>query len=311
MHANICCQLHTMRKIFLLILLSPIFLQAQWHVNVFGGFSNYSGDLQTKKFTLDQSYAAFGAGAQYDLTEHFSILAGFNLGHVGAADKFNKADLQPRNLSFQTKIDEANLMAEYNLFDLSEKRFTPYIFAGLAVYHFNPYAYDTLNAKVYLQPLSTEGEGLAQYPGRKPYHLTQLAIPFGGGIKFRITDNVIIAYEISFRKLFTDYLDDVSTNYVDGTTLLNARGAEAVEMAYRGNEIKNGSQTYPADGTQRGSAKYKDWYYFSGIRICVGINNRVKSDDYKKGIMKMPSKNVIAFFNFFSFLFCTKQSYFN
>ena len=279
-----------MKNFLFLILISPIFIHAQWHVNAFGGFSNYSGDLQTKKFTLDQSYAAFGAGAQYDLTEHLSLLAGFNIGHVGAADKFNKPDLQPRNLSFQTKIGEGNLMAEYNLFDLTEKRFTPYIFAGVAVYHFNPYAYDTLNAKVYLQPLSTEGEGLAQYPSRKTYHLKQLAIPFGGGIKLRITQNVTIAYEISFRKLFTDYLDDVSTNYVDETILLNARGPEAVEMAYRGNEVKNGSQTYPAAGAQRGSAKYKDWYYFSGIRICVAINNREKMYDYKKGIMKCPPK---------------------
>jgi hypothetical protein len=271
-------------------LLSPIFLQSQWHVNVFGGFSNYSGDLQTKKFTLDQSSAAFGAGAQYDLTEHFSLLAGFNIGHVGAADKFNKPDLQPRNLSFQSKIAEGNLMAEYNLFDLSEKRFTPYVFAGLAVYHFDPYTYDTLFHKIYLKPLSTEGEGLAQYPSRKNYNLTQLAIPFGGGIKLRITRSVVVAYEISFRKLFTDYLDDVSTNYISQATLLSAKGPEAVELAYRGNEVKNGSATYPADGTQRGSSKYKDWYYFSGIRVCIAINNRDKMNGYKKGIMNCPPK---------------------
>lgn len=280
-----------MKKFFFLILLTPVFLQAQWHVNAFGGFSNYSGDLQSKFFTLDQSYFAFGAGLQYDFTEHFSVLGGFNIGHIGAADKFNKPDLQARNLSFQSKIDEVNLTAEYNFCDLTEKRFTPYVFAGLAAYHFSPYAYDTLNRKVYLQPLSTEGEGLPQYPDRKYYKLTQLAIPFGGGIKLRVTDNVTIAYEISFRKLFTDYLDDVSTTYVDEATLLSERGPEAVEMAYRGNEIKNGSQTYPADGTQRGSSKYKDWYYFSGIRICIAINNnREKMNDYKKGIMKCPPK---------------------
>jgi uncharacterized protein DUF6089 len=279
-----------MKKLFFLILLSPVFLQAQWHVNLFGGFSNYSGDLQSKFFTLDQSYAAFGASAQYDLTEHFSILSGFNLGHVGAADKFNKPDLQPRNLSFQSKIAEGNIMGEYNLFDINEKRFTPYVFAGLAVYHFNPFAYDTMDQKVYLKPLSTEGEGLAQYPGRKPYNLTQLAIPFGGGIKLRVTNNVVIAYEISLRKLFTDYLDDVSTTYIDQTALLNAKGPEAVELAYRGNEVKNGSPTYPADGTQRGSSKYKDWYYFSGIRISIAINNSNRMNGNKRGIINCPPK---------------------
>jgi hypothetical protein len=101
---------------------------------------------------------------------------------------------------------------------------TPYVFVGVAVYHFNPYAYDTTGKKVYLQPLSTEGEGLPQYPGRKEYALTQLAIPFGGGIKFRITDRVVLAYEIGMRKLFTDYLDDVSNTYVSETVLLAAKG---------------------------------------------------------------------------------------
>lgn len=276
-----------MKRLVLLLFFAPLVTQAQWHVNLFGGFSNYSGDLQNKSFTLDQSYAAFGAGVQYDLTGHFSVLSNFNYGHVGAADKYNKPDLQSRNLSFQTKIEELNVLGEYNLFNLVEKRFTPYVFAGLAVYHYNPYAFDTLNRKVALRPLSTEGEGLSQYPNRKPYNLTQLAIPFGAGIKLRITYNVVLAYEISFRKLFTDYLDDVSTRYIDQAVLFNAKGPEAVEMAYRGNELKNGNP-YPADGSIRGGSKYKDWYYFSGIRISIGINNGKKNYAHGRGVIDCP-----------------------
>jgi hypothetical protein len=262
-----------MKKIFVFALFIPIGLQAQlslnqFHLNLFGGFSNYSGDLQSKRFTLDQSYGAFGIGAQYDLTSHFSVLSGFNLGKVGAADKFNKIDLVSRNLSFQSKIFEWNAMVEYNIFDLNEHRFTPYVFAGMAVYHFNPYAYDTLGNKVYLRPLSTEGEGFE----RKEYSLTQLAIPFGAGIKLRVTSNVVLSYEIGFRKLFTDYLDDVSTRYVDEATLLAARGPLAVEMAYRGNELKNGG-SYPAGNTLRGNSKYNDWYYFSGIKVSISFGD--------------------------------------
>ena len=260
-----------MKKIFGLVLFIPFGLQAQFHLNIFGGFSNYSGDLQSKRFTLDQSYGAFGISGQYDLTPHFSLLSGFNLGHVGASDKFNKPDLVARNLSFQTKIFEWNVMAEYNLFDLNEHRFTPYAFAGLAIYHFNPYAYDTLGNRIYLRPLSTEGEGLPA-SGNKEYGLTQLAIPFGFGIKLRVTSNVVLSYEISFRKLFTDYLDDVSKRYVDEATLLAAKGPVAVEMAYRGDEIKNGAP-YPAGGTLRGNSKYNDWYYFSGIRVSITFGN--------------------------------------
>ncbi len=279
-----------MKKISLILFLFPSIVHAQWHVNLFGGISNYSGDLQDKFFTTDQSYGAFGASAQYDFTNHISAISGINIGHVGAADKFNKPDLQSRNLSFQSQVFEWNLMGEYNLFDISEKRFTPYAFAGIAIYHFNPFAYDTLGNKVYLRPLSTEGEGLPEYPGQKEYHLTQFAIPFGGGIKLRITDNVTLAYEIGFRKLFTDYLDDVSTRYVDETILLNAKGPEAVEMAYRGNEVKGGSQTYPAAGSVRGNPNHKDWYYFSGIRVSIGINNSKNQKIDRKGVIDCPKK---------------------
>ena len=61
-----------------------------------------------------------------------------------------------------------------------------------------------------LQPLGTEGEGF--YKGEKKYNLTQLAIPIGGGFKYAISNNVRIGIEVGFRKLFTDYLDDVSEN---------------------------------------------------------------------------------------------------
>ena len=276
------------RIVFLFLL--PFCAKAQWHANVFGGFSNYSGDLQNKFFTIDESYAAFGLAAQYDLTGHLSLVSGVNIGHVGAADRYNKPALQARNLSFQSNIDEWNLIGEYNFFDLTERRFTPYVFAGLAIFHFNPYAYDSLNQKVYLKPLSTEGEGLAQYPDRKPYNLTQAAIPFGGGIKLRVSEHVAIAYEISLRKLFTDYLDDVSSTYVSQSILLSARGPEAVEMAYRGNEVKNGNQTYPAAGVQRGDPKSKDWYYFSGIRVSIAIDNRAGTAERVKSSLSCPPK---------------------
>jgi len=49
-----------------------------------------------------------------------------------------------RNLSFQTRIYEGNLLLEYNLLDLNEHRFTPYASGGFALYHFNPFASDSL-----------------------------------------------------------------------------------------------------------------------------------------------------------------------
>ncbi len=263
-----------MKSLFLSLLIIPGFLQAQrWHVNVTGGLSNYSGDLQSKPYTFDQSNFAFGAGVQYDITRNFSAISNISFMKVGASDQFNNADLVFRNLSFQSNILEWNLLGEYTFLDMTKKTFSPFLFAGIAVFHYDPYAYDTLGQKIYLKPLSTEGEGLPQYPGQKPYNLTQFAIPFGGGIKFRVSENIVLAYEVGFRKTFTDYLDDVSTIYVDQTILANAKGAKAVEMAYRGNELKGGAP-YPAAGTIRGGSKYKDMYYYTGIRVSIALISR-------------------------------------
>src|SRR4051794_25323966 len=132
-----------MKKVVCIGLFSlPFALFAQLHLNLFGGFTNYQGDIQEKVFTLDQSNGGFGAGLTYDLTRHFSLRAGFMYGKASADDKRNKPSLQVRNLNFVSKIYEVNLLGEYNIFDLSEKRFSPYMFAGIAAYHFSPYTFD-------------------------------------------------------------------------------------------------------------------------------------------------------------------------
>ena len=143
---------------------------------------------------------------------------------VGASDQYNKPDLVFRNLSFQNNITEWNLLAEYTFLGYHTKEIFSVSVCGIAVFHNNPYAYDTLGQKTYLRPLSTEGEGLPQYPGQKPYSQTQFSIPFGGGIKFRMSESVVLGWELGFRKTFTDYIDDVSTFYVDKTVLSKCEG---------------------------------------------------------------------------------------
>jgi Domain of unknown function (DUF6089) len=267
-----------MKSLLFSLLFIPGLIQAQrWHVNVTGGVSNYSGDLQGKAYTFDQSFFAFGAGLQYDITRNFSLTSNLSVMKVGASDQYNNPDLVPRNLSFQTNIYEWNLLAEYTFLDITKHAFSPYVFGGIAVFHYNPFAFDTLGHKVYLRSLSTEGEGLSQYPSQKMYLLNDFAIPFGAGIKFRVSETVVLAYEVGFRKTFTDYLDDVSTHYVDQAVLQAAKGGEAVEMAYRGNELKGGAP-YPPNGTKRGSSTYKDLYYYTGIRVSIAI--LTKNDGY-------------------------------
>ncbi|WEK34780.1 MAG: DUF6089 family protein [Candidatus Pseudobacter hemicellulosilyticus] len=263
-----------MRIIWAFCLFLPIagMSQQRLHITAYGGLMNYQGDLQEKNFTLDQARFSAGFGLQYDLTERIAVRAGFAFGKVQGNDKLNKDPfLKARNLSFQSHVNEGHLLLQYTFFDLNDKKISPYVFGGVALYHFNPYAYDTSGNKLYLKPLSTEGQGLPQYPSRKDYKLTQFAVPFGVGVKFRVSDNVVLGYEIGLRKLFNDYLDDVSTRYIDPNVLFQERGQKAVEMSYRGGELKDGVTTYPDFNIKRGGPA-RDWYYTNGITLTIGLN---------------------------------------
>ena len=266
-----------MKIIRLFIILNFVALSAtaqRIHVGVFGGLAAYSGDLTDKIYPKKVTNGAIGLSLNYELTDQFMIRGGFMYAVVGGADRFSdKPDPVLRNLAFETSIAEFSAVGEYYLMNLYESRFSPYAFAGLAVFHYNPYAYNSSKQKTFLKPLSTEGQGISGYPDRQPYSLTQFAIPFGGGVKFAITDNLRIGAEIGLRKLFTDYLDDVSKNYIDPADLLAAKGQLAVDMSYRGDEVAGGNPSYPAKTVQRGNPNTKDYYYFTGIHLTYKIGN--------------------------------------
>jgi len=242
------------------------------HIGINGGLSNYRGDLPDKIYVDNQTKMFGGVTVHYELFDQLFLRAGINFASVTGSDRYStNPTFQARNLSFESSISEFSLVGEIYLLNLSEERLSPYAFAGLAVFHFDPYTYDTSLRKVYLKPLSTEGQGI--YANRKPYKLYQPAIPFGGGLKVMASDNLMIGFEIGFRKLFTDYLDDISTTYADYNDLFNAKGQDAVDIAYRGDEIPGGITAYPSKGTQRGSSAQKDLYYFTGLNISYRLGN--------------------------------------
>ncbi len=254
---------------FYLLLNFPTFSQnenkATW-IGIFVGQMNYQGDLNPNSFTFARAKPTVAITARQSLNRWISIKAGLAFGSIEAADRHNRNYLKQRNLSFYTTIKEASLSLETALLDLSSTRFTPFLYGSVSIFHFNPWAYDKSGNKTFLQPLSTEGQGLAGFPQQKPYKLTQLNVGFGAGARYAINDEMNFGIEFSQRKTFTDYLDDVSSIYVDYNTLLQAKGSKAVEMAYRGNEVPGGAP-YPNHGEKRGTPTEMDWYYFIGVNF--------------------------------------------
>lgn len=255
--------------VFFFLCFATVANSQNFHLDLFLGASNYQGDLQAKRFTFSQAHFAGGAGLTYDLSNHFSVRGAFKLGQISGNDKYGRNSI--RNLNFSSMLSEGSLDLQYYITPLGSHSLTPYVFAGVALFHFDPYTFDTSGRKFYLKPLSTEGEGFIS--GRNYYSLTQFGIPFGAGIKLPLSDNLNVGLELGFRKTFTDYLDDVSKTFIDENLLLSARGSKAVELAYRAGEIKGGSPLYPAAGTPRGNPGVNDWYYFGGVTLSIRLGN--------------------------------------
>ncbi|HRI21587.1 MAG TPA: DUF6089 family protein [Panacibacter sp.] len=258
--------------IVFIFFISPVSDAQDLYLNIGGGIMNYGGDLQEKNFTLNQSSGAFSLGLSYRLSDYFSVSSSYTFGVVHADDKLSNTSNAVRNLNFKSAISEGNLLLEAQLKNVPAfARFTPYLFGGLAVFHFNPYTYDTSGNKAFLQPLHTEGQGLVQYPDRKVYNLTQFAIPFGFGVRYALSDQVLISCEFGFRKLFTDYLDDVSTSYADTTILYNTNGALSAALSFRGDELK--PPVNFRTGARRGNPEHNDTYYTCLIKLSFSISS--------------------------------------
>lgn len=255
-----------MKGILVLVLLFPVGLYAQdFHISLRAGAANYAGDLQSAAISTRQVRWMGSLGLRYDVSDHLQARTYFTYGKLQADDKYGNAGMRARNLNFKTEILEWEGSMQYDFFSLNDRWWTPYVYAGIGFFHFNPYTNNRSGMKTYLPPLSTEGEGFA--PGVSAYKLTQFMIPFGLGAEYALNEDMRLGLEFGYRKLFTDYLDDVSGRYVDRAALLAARGQTAVDLAYRGDEV--GAGPYPPAGDLRGSNRNKDAYYYFALTFTV------------------------------------------
>lgn len=189
---------------------------------------------------------------------------------------------QNRNLSFKSDVYEASLVYEFHLFseelghvyDLRGVKGTKssrvgfYAFAGIGAFYFDPKAL-LENKWVRLKPLGTEGQGLPN--GAAEYNNLQICIPMGLGLRKALSKQLSIGAELQYTKTFTDYIDDVSTNYYPNAKLAEAHGEEAAYLAnpsIRNPELIAATGVDPTtDGYQRGDPKDKDAYLFFKLQV--------------------------------------------
>lgn len=284
-----------MKKVLfaLAILILPLSLYAQsWryvrHEVSFGvGVSNFLGDLggakgigthYFKDLKAQSTRPSLQAGYKFTISPAFSVRTNVLWGYLHGDDAVTKNTIrQNRNLSFRSMIGEWGVSGEW--YPWSERvthrykirgihgyrAFTlnPYLFLGVGMTFFNPKA-EYNGQWVELQPLNTEGQGQAGRPD--PYSRVTMNFPIGAGVKYLITSQWSVGFELSVRYTLSDYIDDVSTTYMpassfsDPTALALQDRALDPNLGWTGaHQVGSGLVNYQ----QRGNPKYNDAYMFA------------------------------------------------
>ena len=282
---------------------------------------NYFGDLApiNKAASTNISFTrpGFGFHAGYKFHHSMAIRAGLNwvrlYGDDFAADPNSEDSFlrYARNLSFRNDITELSLGFEFSFmpnYGGADQRqpVNGYFFLGAALFLHNPmgkvpesdFQSDNTGATpapsagewVSLRDLGTEGQNLGITPA---YSTTELAIPFGIGLGFRVPGtNLNLGAEFGARFTFTDYIDDVSTNYVgldqfddDLARIMSDRSGEPtssqgnpreIDLLNIGNNTPHGFYSSTSlgggfDGEIRGNPDNNDMYLMTQIRLTYFI----------------------------------------
>ena len=267
------------------------------------GLSNYLGDIGSNSNVTQQFFKnnhfkkqtnMYGVSFTKFWREVIGLRFSYNAGTVAASDSDvpykNSNDVSyfsyKRNLDFTTKLSEWSAMIEICPFKILNRKkgifkaaLQPYGLLGIGRFKFNPQGtyYDEISQDyllVDLAPLKTEGQGMAEYADRKPYQLTQINLPFGVGFNYHLGAKTSMSFEFVGRKLFTDYLDDVSTTFIDPTIYRNYFSGEDLEIAQsmtNKSAIIDPNNPYEIGG-QRGNSKNNDFYYSFNLKLNIQIN---------------------------------------
>lgn len=258
------------------------------------GASNFLGDLGGSKgigthgikdLKLRPTRPSMAVSYKYMITPNFSVKGYFLWGYLSGDDALTKNVIRNnRNLSFRSMIGEISAIAEfypwservtpnYKISGVSGTKaltLMPYFFTGFGVTLFNPKTQYNGNW-VALQPLGTEGQGLAGRPDK--YKRYTMCFPIGTGLKYMIDRQWSLSLELSLRYTLSDYIDDVSTSYYYPDLIQAANGGDAGALSDRALDpslewtgvvdLGDGRSNY----LQRGNPKYNDAYMFAIISV--------------------------------------------
>ena len=253
---------------------------------IFGG-SGYLGDIggknmESKNFIgdllLKQTNVSAGGFIRYKFNNKWSSNSSINYTRLSGDDANSLAGPRYwRNLRFINNIIEITNSAEFILHKINDLggrgRYNTsldfYLHSGFSIFYHSPRGSKNGYTWVNLKPLRTEGYS---YPN------IQFAIPSGGGIVVTHNRFTRFGLVVNYRQTFTDYLDDVSTIFVDPSNL----SSEAVGYANQFIGPEEEAISFAA-GEKRGNSSNKDVFFTLNLTYSkYFIKNKYLRNQYNR-----------------------------
>jgi hypothetical protein len=269
------------------------------------GFSYYYGDLNLKNsdnvtallgdfFELENTKMSYSLGYRYNFQNYVSVGLNFYHMYLSGYDSDNKATgpadgafpRKIRNLNFHTAVNEVFLDVRFeplrteNKWGRNKMHISPYIGAGIGLFSFNPKSFTKAGKEIELQPLGTEGQGIAGY-GEK-YSLIQLVVPVNAGVRFTPKSRKYsISFDFNYNHTFTDYLDDVSRVYAKPLDIKNAYQASNPTLYSSVLEMNDKRPLAYQQPDQRGNSKDRDFFMTGQVKFSYFLFNQSINTYYK------------------------------
>tara|TARA_B110000090_G_scaffold78833_1_gene89796 strand:+ start:8570 stop:9517 length:948 start_codon:yes stop_codon:yes gene_type:complete len=248
----------------------PVILSSSTFLSDLGGKDSY-GSNDPADINFPQISYAFGAGIKYTLPKGINFELSAFYTRLFADDAETTSDRGLRKLKVRTDVIETALKIGYTFPQNSGLLRGFYANVGAGLMFFTPMGeYNGTWHK--LRPLGTEGQNID--PNQQAYKVYSPAIPFGFGKKFALSNGMMLGIDLSMRRSFTDYLDDVSGNYFDNALIKERSGEIAAALADPSTDPTAG-----VTGNIRGNPKQMDNYFLLGFQLEIPLGAGGKNYD--------------------------------
>lgn len=243
----------------------------QWEIGLNGGMTGYMGDINPSN-PLYFKRIGGGIHAKYNINPTWGIRSNASFAPIyGTDEDFDALYQQQRNLKFRNNILELAVMAEFNFFKFIGGRefnnYTPYIFAGLAALHHDPYV-RMANESIYLKEMELE---IDEDESTITYSNLAMSIPFGAGFKYNFKGPWTFGCELMYRTVMSNYIDNIGGFYNAHVSPISSDKKYLRKHYLSDPSIKLSSNN---NGTLRGSGNKFDGFMSASITLTYTFNSQ-------------------------------------